>query len=197
LIALLADWDVIEDKRGAEELLIDALAIGRWLPHIATAMLLSAPISPERAEQLQTQIGELPRARQRAQMAMIVSSWRNSTAVLDELLADEDPAVRRGAVRMLVWLAFRGDESHRVAALADDPDGVRAAMLQAMADAAPTTESRAPLEAVDWTPRQWRCLVCEHDNPAGTAGCDRCRIIGADTARHLDAVVGTNVAPAA
>jgi hypothetical protein len=193
----LADWDAIENKRAAEQLLIDALALGRWLPSLATAMLLTAPVSPERAEQLQARIPDLPRAQQRTQLAMVASWWRRSIAALDELLADADPAVRRGAARMLVFLASRGDESRRVAALADDPDdGVRAAMLEAMAGQAPTPESRAPLEAADWSPRPWLCLRCEYDNTPGDEACKHCHIVGADTARQLKRVLGPAAAAA-
>lgn len=185
-VPALDAWTDVEKPETAQDLLIDAMAVGRWLPETAFAMLATAPVGPDRVAELHRRLPTLPAARQRFRLATLLCWWQRSTALLDDLLDDEDPATRRGAVRWLVFLASISDEKDRVAHGADDPDdGVRTAMLQNMATHPLRESSGQALRAADWSPRPWRCLWCEHDNPAGCDSCEHCRVVDGDARRAL------------
>lgn len=185
----LATWRAIDDRARAQAVLLDGLGVGRWLPDLCFAILATTPVDAARVTELRNLLPQLTVADQRSRLASLLCWWQQSTELLDELAAATDPAVRRGAMRWLAILASTADEKERVARAADDPDdGVRRALLLAMAAPPLRNVTREALEAADWRPRPWRCLRCDHDNRAGQTGCERCNVVDGDARGALGAL---------
>ena len=174
-------WQRLEDRSAARQVLHRALRVRRWLSWLAIGAIAAG--EPDAAE-LDEIVALLPdlqdENRQHAGLLVVavegekrVRKWQDS----------EDSALRGAAAW---WLAKSAPDLSRadlvVTVLEDRDDSVRDTFLRNIDPPASVVVLDA-LKVADLSPRPWACLRCGQDNPAGNSACQKCHVAAADTRR--------------
>lgn len=174
-------WQRLEDRNAARQVLHRALGVGRWLSWLAIGAIAAS--DPDAAE-LDEIVALLPdlRGENRQHAGLLVVAVEGEERVRD-WLNSEDTALRGAAAWWLAKSASDGDQADLVATVLDDSDdSVRDTFLRNIDPPAPAVVLDA-VKGADLASRPWTCLRCREDNPAGNSACQNCHVVAADTRR--------------
>ena len=173
-------WQRLEDRTDARQVLHRALRVRRWLSWSAIGAIAAG--EPDAAE-LDEVVALLPdlqgESRQHAGLLVAVEGEKRVRKWQDS----EDSALRGAAAW---WLAKSAPDLSRAdlvaTVLEDRDDSVRDTFLRNIDPPAPGVVLDA-VKVADLAPRPWACLRCGQDNPAGNSACQKCHVAAADTRR--------------
>ena len=181
------NWEAIDDRDRALEILVPFVGLGRWLPPLARQALAFRGFEDDELGRLEAFVLKLNRPWHRSFGSELVIDMAKTNKKLSEYLASDDPARRAAAGAVVAHQAHSGSHSdHQLTALLDDPDDeVRAEFLGDLSRRPVAGAVRDQVLAANWTPRPWSCFQCSHQNLAGGGGCHACHTVGGDAQRAL------------